>query len=146
MRDYETSYKYYKRFMAIKDDQDLNVYRGENLKIGLVLSKMGETTKSEEYINDYWEFAKNNKSIYMHLSLAMYYSYMGDAKKSIEHMKLFSQQDNYEYWIIIFTKIDPLMDTIKDLPEFKKILNDIEIKFWNNHRQFRTSLEEKKLL
>jgi len=132
--------------MAIKDAQNLNVYRGENLKIGLVLSKMGETAKSEEYFNDYLDFAENNKSIYKHFLLAMYYSYMGDAKKSIEHMKLFSQQDNYEYWIIIFTKIDPLIDTIKDLPEFKKILNDIEIKFWNNHRRFRASLEEKDLL
>ena len=120
--------------------------RGEKMKIGLVLSKMGETAKSEEYFNDYLEFAENNKSIYKHLSLAMYYSYMGDTKKSIEQMKLFSQQNNYEYWIIIFLKIDPLIDNIKDLPEFKKILNDIEIKFWNNHRQFRASLEEKDLL
>ncbi len=141
MRDYETSYEYYKRFIAIKDAQNLNVYRGENLKIGLVLSKMGETAKSEEYFNDYLEFAENNKSIYKHLSLAMYYSYMGDTKKSIEQMKLFSQQDNYEYWIIVFLKIDPLIDTIKDIPEFKKILNDIEIKFWNNHKQLKASFE-----
>ena len=76
----------------------------------------------------------------------MYYSYVGDTKNSIEQMKLFSQQDNYHYWIILFLEIDPLIDNIKDLPEFNKILSDIEIKFWNSHKQIKASLKEKELL
>lgn len=42
-----------------------------------------------------------------------------------EQLKLFSQQDNCHYWTILFLKIDPLIDNIKDLPEFKIIMNDI---------------------
>ena len=42
--------------------------------------------------------------------------------------------------------MDPLTDNIKDLPEFKKIMSDIETKFWNYHKQIKASLEEKELL
>jgi inorganic pyrophosphatase len=61
-------------------------------------------------------------------------------------MKLFSQQDHYFYWTVIFVKMDPLIDNMKDLPEFKEIFNDIETKFWNWHKQIKASLEEKELL
>ena len=47
---------------------------------------------------------------------------------------------------LVFLKMDPLIDNIKDLPEFKKIISDIESKFWDSHKQTKTSLEEKELL
>ena len=59
---------------------------------------------------------------------------------------LFSQQNNYHYWIILFLEIDPLIDNIKDLPDFKNTLRDIENKFWKSHKQIKVSLEEKELL
>ena len=61
-------------------------------------------------------------------------------------MKLFSQRDNYFFWIIIFLEMDPLTDNIKDIPEFKKIMKDIKDKFWNKHKQIKASLEEKELI
>jgi hypothetical protein len=76
----------------------------------------------------------------------MYYSYTGDTKKALEHLKLFSQQDNYFFWVIIFLEMDPLIDNIKDTPEFKKIMKDIENKFWNKQKQIKISLERKKLI
>ncbi len=42
--------------------------------------------------------------------------------------------------------MDPLMDNVKNLREFKKIFRDIESKFWNSHKQIKASLEEKALL
>jgi hypothetical protein len=42
--------------------------------------------------------------------------------------------------------MDPLMDTVRDLPEFKKILSELESKFWKNHEQIKESLENKGLL
>ena len=146
MRDYESAYTYYKRFTEIKEALNLDIYRGEDAKIGVVLSKIGRVEESEKYFENFKEYAENDKSIYKHLSLAVYYSYKGDTEKAIEEMELFSEQDNYFYWIIIFTEMDPLIDNIKDLPEFKKIFNDIESKFWNYHKRIKSSLEEKELL
>ena len=146
MRDYESAYNYYKKFIQIKEAQNLDIYRGENAKIGVVLSKMGLIEESEKYFKDFKNYAENDKSIYKHLSLAAFYSHKGDTENAIEQMKLFSQQTNYHYWIILFIKMDPLVDNIKDLPEFKKILNDLEKKFWRSHKQIKGSLMEKELL
>ena len=76
----------------------------------------------------------------------MYYSYKGDTDKAIDELKLFSQQTNYTYWVILFLKIDPLVDNISNLSEFKKVFNDLEIKFWNNNKRIKSSLKEKGLL
>jgi TolB-like protein/AraC-like DNA-binding protein/Tfp pilus assembly protein PilF len=146
MRDYKSAYRYYKKFIAIKKARNWDIYPAENAKIGVVLAKVGLNEKSEKYFEDYRTYAENDKSVYKHLSLAVYYSYYGNTKKAIEQLKLFSEQDYYHYWTILFLKIDPLIDPIKELPEFKSIFKDIETKFWDNHRKIKTSLKEKDLL
>jgi len=146
MRDYESALTYYKRFIEIKETQNLDIARGENAKIGVVFSKVGLAEESENYFKDFLDYAESDNSIYKHLSLAVYYSYRGDTENALDHMELFSQEDNYPYWYLLFFDIDPLFDNIKDHPEFRKFLNDIDIKFWRNHNQIKASLEEKDLL
>ena len=79
-------------------------------------------------------------------SLAEGYLTKGDKENAIEELALFSQEKNYHYWLVLFLKMDPLIDNIKDLPEFKRILNEIEVKFWRYHDQIRASLDKKELL
>ncbi len=146
MRDYKKAYEYYKKLLDVKEALNLDIYRYENDKIGVVFSKVGLVEKSEEYFNDFMVQCEYDESIYKHLNLALLYSYKGNTVKAIDELKLFSQVDNYDLWVILFVKIDPLVDNIKDLPEFNKILRDIEIKFWNSHNQIKASLKEKGLL
>jgi len=61
-------------------------------------------------------------------------------------MELFSQEKNYPYWYVLFLEIDPLLDNVKDLPEFNRILSRMKIEFWENHKQIEASLDEKGLL
>ncbi len=133
MRDYNSAYTYYKKFLGIKEAYKLDIYKAENAKIALVYAKVGLAEESEKILQDFKDYADNDNSVYKHLNLAVYYSYINDTKKAIEHLKLFSQQDNYFYWMILFTEIDPLIDNLKKHPEFKKIMKDIESKFWKNH-------------
>ncbi len=107
---------------------------------------MGLATESEELFKEYKEYADKDKSIYKHLSLAMYYSFKNDTSKAIEHLKLFSEQENYFYWIIVFLEIDPLIDNIRYHPEFEKIMKDIDSKFWDSHFQIKATLREKELI
>ena len=146
LRDYENSFYYYNKYIQIKNALSLDIYRSENAKIGLVLAKMGLKEDSEEYFMKFKQDTEKDQSIYKDLSLAAYYSYMGDKEMAIKHLKLFSEQENYHYWIVIFTEIDPLMDNIKDLPEFKEIMNDIEAKFSNYHNRIKASLKKKDLI
>ena len=146
MRDYENSYAYYNKFITIRETQKLGIYTHENNKIGYVYSKMGKKAKSEELFNSYLEYATNDTSIYKNLSFAVYYAYKNDQKNAIEHLKLFAKEDNFQYWVLLFLKLEPLIDNIKDLPEFKEIYKTLESNFWKNHKIIRKSLVEKDLI
>jgi hypothetical protein len=80
------------------------------------------------------------------MDLAMYYSYKGETDKALEHLALFSEEDHYFYWIVILMEVDPLTDNIINLPEFKRIKNKIDSKFWKWHRKIKISLENKNLI
>ena len=147
MLDYECAYGYYSKMFEITEAQGLDLYSGEKAKMGLVLSELGRTEESRQYFQDYLEFAENDQSIYKHLSLAAYYSHMSDTARAIKHMELFSKQEKYPYWYILFLGMDdPLFEQVNDLPEFRKILREIEVKFWSYHKQIKDSLKEKGLL
>lgn len=146
MRDYENAYKYFKKFNEARDSQGLDIFRHINVDIGFVYERMGYKKDADKYFADYKNFAENDASIYKDLELAMYYSYTGETQKAIEHLKLFSQQNNYHFWTILFVKIEPLLDNIKDDPEFVKIWEKIETKFWDEHKQIKTSLKAKGLI
>ncbi|GET20423.1 helix-turn-helix domain-containing protein [Prolixibacter denitrificans] len=142
-RDYESAYRYYQPFIAAKEKYHLAIFPGEDAKIGLVLAQVGQTEKSAEYLQKYKAFAEGDQSIYKHLSLAMYYAYENQTTKAIEQLKLFSEQQDYYYWVILFLKIDPLLDNMKDHPEVRKLLHTIDINFQKHHREMKASLEEK---
>jgi len=146
MRDYEHAYQYYAKFTEIRSALNLDIYRVEDLKIAMVMTKMGHKEDAEKYAGDFQDFAENDPTIYKNANLAMLYAYKGDTKKALEHMNLFSQQDNYHYWILLFYPLDPVMDNLKELPEFKKTFGEIEAKFQHYHEHLKTSLEEKDLL
>jgi tetratricopeptide (TPR) repeat protein len=146
LRDYDSAYRYYKKYYGIRQAFYLDIYKAENAKIGVVYSKVGLEEESEKFFADYLDYAENDKSIYRHLSLAAYYSWIGEVNISIEELRLFSQEENYHYWILLFLEMDPLIDHIKDQPAFHKLMRKIETKFWENHKQIATSLEEKGLI
>ncbi len=146
LRDYPSAYWYYQKFLSIEQALNLNAYPFENAKIGVVFSKVGLKDQSDKLFADYLKASQQNNSIYKHLSLAAYYSYRNETDKAIDHLKQFSKQDYYHYWIILFLNQDPLMDNIKDLPEYKRLYKEMEAKFWKNYRQLKAFLKAKHLL
>jgi len=147
LRDFDSAHGYFHKMEEICKARGLDLYQGEKAKIGLILSELGKTQESQTYFQDYLEYARNDPGIYRDLSLAAYYSFNGDIDRALEHMKLFSEQENYPYWYILFLEMDdPLFDPLKDLPEFQKILREINVKFWKNHKEIRDSLNQKGLL
>jgi tetratricopeptide (TPR) repeat protein len=143
MRDYKNAYKYYKQFIDIKDALKLNIYQSENAKIALVWREMGLTDQANKFISQYREYAENDQSVYQQMSLSIYHAYNGNTDKALEHLELFSKQENYFYWTLLFTPIDPLVDSIKETSEFKKIMKDIENNFNEYHKEMRRSLQQK---
>jgi TolB-like protein/AraC-like DNA-binding protein/Tfp pilus assembly protein PilF len=147
MKDYECAYNYYSSMWELTKAQGLDLYSGEKAKMGLILSKLGRPEEAKQYFQEYLEFAENDQSLYKHLSLAVYYSYMGERERAIENMDQFAEQEKYPYWYILFLGMDdPLFKNVSNMPEFQQILKEIDQKFWRYHEQVRASLTKKGLL
>lgn len=145
MRDYAEAYRYYKKFIAFKDAMKLDVFTTEDIKIALVLAKLGFKEQPAAYLTHFKQYADKDKSIYRHLLLASYYSYTGNTRQALEHLRLFGKEDDYSYWVLLFAN-EPTLEPIKDLPEVKAILKSVEKKFWDTNKKLRAELEEKELL
>jgi TolB-like protein/AraC-like DNA-binding protein/Tfp pilus assembly protein PilF len=147
MKDFESAYVYFSRMYEITQAQGLVLYISEKGKLGVCLAELGKPEASQKYLQEYLEFAENDQSIYKNLSLAAYYSYVGDTSRAIENMKLFAEQEKYPYWYILFLGMDdPLFENVSELPEFQQIMREIEVKFWSYHKEIKDSLKEKGLL
>jgi TolB-like protein/AraC-like DNA-binding protein len=146
MRDYENAYAYYQRLIDAREAFKLDLFTHEHDKIGVVFSKMGMTGESEKYLDDFMEYCKVDQSDYRYLNLAMLYSYRGETAKAIEQLELYAQQDHFDLWVTIFIEMDPLVDNIRGLPEFKKLMREIEVKFWKSHNEIKAALERENLI
>lgn len=146
MRDFESAYEYYNRYISIKEAYNLDIYRSEDLKIARVLAEVGFAEKAENYAKAFKEYSEYETSVYKQINLAIYSLYEGNAEKALEQMKLFAQESNFHYWTVIFLTMDPIMGNVRDLPEFKQVYGEIETSFWNQHTKIRATLEEKGLI
>jgi hypothetical protein len=146
MRDYESAYHYYQRFLDQKASLQMEAFPGEDAKIGLVCAELGLNKEADSLFRSYRMYAENDKSMYRHLSLAVYYAYQDEPDKAVEHLELFSRQKSYSYLLIPFLKIDPLMDPIRDAPGFRETFASMGKKIREHHYQIRETLEEKGLI
>jgi tetratricopeptide (TPR) repeat protein len=146
LKEYDSAYRYYKRFNYLREIFRLDIYRHENLNIGIVYEMAGDSKKAKEFIENYHQYIEADQTAYKDLGLTAYYDYMGEDGKVIEHLKRFAKEDNIQYWIILFMREEPIPSDINRIPECKKILDEIEAKFWANHKKLKITLEEKGLL
>jgi tetratricopeptide (TPR) repeat protein len=146
MRDYPESYRYYSKMNWLRDTYGLDLYESENAKIALVMNQVGEPELSFEYFNKYLAYAEQDESIYKNLSLSVYHSYHGNIQKSLEHLGQFSKETNFQYLLIPFLEIDPLVDNIKDEPDFREHMRIMRLNFWRSHEEIKTRLSKKNLL
>lgn len=146
LREYDTAYQYYKRFNRYRDTHKLDVYEHENLVIGRVYELAGETEKAKEFYERYRRYVEADQTAYKNIGLAVYYCQMNDSAKALEHLRLFTKEDNIQYWVILFMDKGPELTETEASPEFKKLLKEVERKFWNNHEKLKLTLEEQGLL
>jgi len=146
LRDYPSAENYYGRFLEIKDSLNMRIDRGEDAKIGLVYARVGMEQVSDSLFRAYKEYADQDNSMYKHLSLSVYYAYRKERERALEHLRLFSQQKSFNYLLLPFLRIDPLLDPIREDPGFREILDVMEEKTEAHHLKVRRTLKEKNLI
>lgn len=146
MRDYQEAYRYYKKFIEIREALNLDIYPGEDAKIALVFRKMGRPAEAEKFIGRFRSYTENDRSLYRNMNKALLSAYEGNPQQAIEQMRAFSKEENYHYWTLLFLEKDPLMDAVKKQSAFEDIMRELERTFWDRHEEMKTVLEEQRLI
>ncbi|MBN2636124.1 MAG: helix-turn-helix domain-containing protein [Prolixibacteraceae bacterium] len=144
--EYDSAFYYYEKFVEAREKGGLDIYPHEDVKIAWVYKKTGLDARAAEFFNAFAEYCEKDPSIYKNASTAVMYAYEGNIDKAIEQLKLFATQDNFQYWIVLFMELDPLMNPLKNHPEFDNIIKKIETRFWEKHNNLEKMLEEKRLI
>ncbi len=144
--DYEQAYRYYKKFVTARQDNGLEIYAQEDSKIGFVYEKMGFKAEAEDLYKTYAAYCERDESIYKSASKAVKYLIEGQEAQAIEQLQIFAEEDNIQYWVLLFLEKDPLMAPLKDDPEFIAVVQKIKDRFWKNHARLQKTLEEKGLM
>lgn len=142
---YEKAHSYYQRFIRLREKFDLDIFQTSDLTIAAVYLKLGRKEEAERYAMQFKEYADQDQSIYKHLLQAMYYAYRQDEDQTVNHLRQFSREENYQYWVLLF-KDDPMVATFRGHPVYERVIAEIEAKFWNANKALRKTLEEKGLL
>jgi TolB-like protein/AraC-like DNA-binding protein/Tfp pilus assembly protein PilF len=145
-RDYNAAFKYYEKFVEAKIKQGLNIYPQEDAKIGLVYQKMGLEEQAADFFEAYAAYCERDESIYKSASMALKYAHEGKINQGIGQLKVFALQDHYQYWILLFLEMDPLIEPLKGHPEYKETIQKIKDRFWANKASLQKSLEENGLI
>ena len=140
LRDYESSWKYYHRFLQIITSLNWEVYRSEYSKIAFVLQQLGKPQEAQKYQELYLEFIKKDQSIYSDLSYSAYYALSGKTDQGIKHLKAFSEKQNLQYWIVLFLEDDPIIEQLSNHPDYPNILKKINTQFWEQHHELEKKL------
>ena len=144
--DYDSAFHYYEKFVRARETNGLDIYPQEDIKIAFVYKKKGFEEQATNFFNAYAGYCEKDQSIYKSASMAVLYAYEGKNDKAIEQLKVFATQDNYQYWILLFMELDPLMEPLKSHPEFDGILLKIKDRFWKKQDNLKNMLKNKKLI
>jgi hypothetical protein len=128
-----------------REENGLDIYVRENVKIALVYQKVGLDKEAEKFFNDFSEYCQEDESPYKSVNLVCKYAYEGKIDQAIEHLRLFSDAGNYQYWFLLIED-EPLLKPLKRHPEFECIMQKIKDRFWENQARLNESLEEQGLI
>lgn len=142
MHDYEEAWKYYEKFLQIKEYLGWDVYAAENSKIAFVLRQLGQSDEAQKYLNLYHDFLPKDESIYGNLGYASYFASTGAVDKGIEHLKAFAKAQNFQYWVVLFLEDDPIMQQMTGHPQYKATIEKINDQFWKQHQRIKKELVE----
>lgn len=146
MEDYEEAWKYYKKYLKIKEMFNLDIYNSEDSNIAYVLEQLGRDDEANRFYDKFLKYAESDPTIYRDMNMCVYYAAKGDVEKGMEYFKAFTDEKDYFYWLILFLDKDPVVLKLSDHPDFDKTLKTITENFWTQHREIRKILEEEDVI
>lgn len=145
LRDYQNAYHYYEKLLNERERQNFYLFVHEDIKIAWVCKELGFQEKAEGLLSEYKTYAENDHSIYQPLLMSGYYTYIEDKEQALEQLRKFSKSEGFHIWTL-FLAHEPHMQFMAEEPEFKEIMQEMEVKFWKHHEELRKKLEAEGLI
>lgn len=143
---YDSAFYYFEKFAGTREKLGMDIYPQEDIKIAYTYKQKNLDSLAQQFFNSYSVYCEKDQSIYKSASTAVKYAYEGKYDEAIEQLKIFATQDNYQYWILVFQEMDPIMKSLKSHPEYAPTIQKINDRFWEEHEKLEKSLEDKGLL
>ena len=104
--------------------------------------KEAENIFNKLVANDETYFKIGNQPSITHYILASACAVEGDKVRVYEILKRYKEAQKISDFYINYIKYDPWFDSIRDEPEFQKIVGELESKFQIEHERIRKWLED----
>jgi TolB-like protein/Tfp pilus assembly protein PilF len=120
-------------------------------RVGYAFWKNGFKDSADYYFNKQIEYCNVGIKLDRPYSTTYYdlagvYAFKGDKIKAYENLKRYNQRPKINLWLVRYFTYDPLFDSIRNEPEFKDIVKDMDAKYQAEHERVRKWLEEKGML
>ena len=147
---FDESFRYFKEY-----DRRLKVLYNDlfnTFRIGHDLWINGSKDEAEDYFKTALDF--HNEAIELgridivdnYYALACIHAFLGDKEKAFEYLRLLKRETRGYFYYIEYLKKDPLLDSIRDEPEFQQTVLELEARYQAEHERVRKWLEENDLL
>ena len=119
-------------------------------RIGYYLFQAGYKKEAEYYLDKQEEICKRLIELdrpfaqrdLAQFDLAITYAFRGKQDKAIDQLNMIRNKPSVSLMIAGFIFTDPMLDSIRNNPEFQEISNDLSIKYQAEHERIRQWLEE----
>jgi TolB-like protein len=148
---YKESLKYFKKYIErLKTLGQLSP--GAIQRVGYVYWQNGYKKEAEYYFNEHKRISEESikkgrqYSSGAYYDLAGVYAFTGEKEKAYQNLREWASFPVIPFWWINLIKEDPMFDSIRNEPEFQKILSDVEAKYQAEYDRVRKWLEEQGIL
>jgi tetratricopeptide (TPR) repeat protein len=149
------SLKFLEKWLASLDETlyNDNQYNGMH-RLGYAYWKNNRFNEAKQYFDLQMEYCNRILGLDLpdvdhyaaYYDKAAIYAFRGDKEKAFESLRRFNQQKTILAWMHQLIKIDPLLENIRNEPEFQQIVRDVEAKYQAEHERVRQWLEENDML
>jgi AraC-like DNA-binding protein/TolB-like protein len=118
---------------------------------GYLYKITGNFEKAEEMFNNEIEMLQEQiklntyfaQEMFAHLRLACVYSEMGEKELALKNFQIVAQRKTIPSWVIEQSNAFPLIDNIRNEPEFKRIMDRLRTKYLHEHNKVAKLLKSK---
>ena len=152
---YKESLKYMKIFLDKQQNPLVAGIRHGAQRIGYAYWQNGYITEGEYYFKvqiesclseDNLERRSGMDDLFNNYDLAGIYAFLGEKDKAYENLKIYNKRKYIYQGMVTWIKTDPLFNSIRNEPEFQKIVRDQEARYNKEHERVRKWLEEHGIL